>query len=111
MSKHKLLSLAEVQRRMRVVWIIRDVSFVPWRNELSRWYELRAHQNVRLRTSDHMKPEKSIMSHAKAEGSALEEAAEATLVLCLKVAPRESVFNRDHYMFKKQHYGLRVKVV
>ena len=39
-----------------------------------------------------MKAEESIVGHAQAEGTALEEAAQASLVLGLQVVPLESVF-------------------
>ena len=37
-----------------------------------------------------MKPEESIMSHARAKGATLEEGTQPSLVLCLQVVPLES---------------------
>ena len=39
-----------------------------------------------------MKTEESIVGHAQAEGAALEEVAQASLLLRLQVAPLESVY-------------------
>ena len=39
-----------------------------------------------------MKAEEFIVGYAQAEGTALEEAAQASLVLCFPVIPLESVF-------------------